>query len=180
MNLLRISSMSSDAEPLSFLAAPCIGLICDWSQWFDVSKPEEGGGDYETYSEINKHGHEICDHPENIECRAKNNPDLSLEELGQKVECNVTYGLICKNEEQDTSIWHLCYNYEIRVSCCEWQEIPCETPTTSPVTIRTTIPTSTATLPTKSTTSPPITTPATISQTTPSVTSPVTSASTGI
>ncbi|XP_035395118.1 mucin-2 [Cygnus atratus] len=158
--------------------SPCLGLICDWSQWFDVSKPEEGGGDYETYYEINKHGHEICNLPENIECRAKNKPDLSLEQLGQKVECNVTYGLICKNEEQDTSIWHLCYNYEIRVNCCEWQEIPCGTPTTSPVTIRTTVPTSTATPPTKSTTSPPITTPATISQTTPPVTSPVTSAST--
>uniref|UniRef100_U3IKI8 Mucin 2, oligomeric mucus/gel-forming n=1 Tax=Anas platyrhynchos platyrhynchos TaxID=8840 RepID=U3IKI8_ANAPP len=160
------STIITDAEPLSFLAAPCFGLICNWSQWFDVSKPEEGGGDYETYDEINKHGHEICDHPENIECRAKDNPDLSLEQLGQKVECNVTYGLICKNEEQVTSIWPLCYNYEIRVSCCEWKEIPCWPTTTSPVTIRTTIPTTTATLPTKSTTSPPITTPATISQTT--------------
>lgn len=55
---------------------------------------------------------------------------MSLEELGQKVECNVAYGLICKNDEQDVTMWPLCYNYEIRVNCCEWQEIPCGHTTT--------------------------------------------------
>uniref|UniRef100_A0A8V0ZYR2 Mucin 2, oligomeric mucus/gel-forming n=1 Tax=Gallus gallus TaxID=9031 RepID=A0A8V0ZYR2_CHICK len=118
---------NSDTEPMSFLAAPCLVLICDWSEWFDVSNPEEDGGDYETYDAIRiEHGNKICAAPENIECRAKDSPDKTLEELGQKVECNVTYGLICKNEEQDASIWHLCYNYEIRVNCCEWHEIPCD------------------------------------------------------
>uniref|UniRef100_A0A803XKC0 Mucin 2, oligomeric mucus/gel-forming n=1 Tax=Meleagris gallopavo TaxID=9103 RepID=A0A803XKC0_MELGA len=142
--------------------APCLGLICDWSEWFDVSNPEEDGGDYETYEEIRKeHGNKICAAPENIECRAKDSPDKTLEELGQKVECNVTYGLICKNEEQDASIWHLCYNYEIRVNCCEWHEFPCETastpssiPTASSVTTGTTVPTTTI----RHTTAPPTTT----------------------
>uniref|UniRef100_A0A8C2YFS8 Mucin 2, oligomeric mucus/gel-forming n=1 Tax=Coturnix japonica TaxID=93934 RepID=A0A8C2YFS8_COTJA len=127
--------------------SPCLGLICDWSEWFDVSNPEEDGGDYETYDAIRiEHGNKICTAPENIECRAKDSPDKTLEELGQKVECNVTYGLICKNEEQDASIWHLCYNYEIRVNCCEWHEVPCvtastpsSTPTASSVTTGTTV-----------------------------------------
>lgn len=73
---------------------------------------------------------------------------MSIEELGQKVECDVKYGLICKNDEQDVTMWQLCYNYEIRVNCCEWQEIPCESGFT-------TIPTSTTTsttIPTTSTT----------------------------
>uniref|UniRef100_A0A8C2YFR7 Mucin 2, oligomeric mucus/gel-forming n=1 Tax=Coturnix japonica TaxID=93934 RepID=A0A8C2YFR7_COTJA len=147
INLLKMSSVSSDTERLSFLAAPCLGLICDWSEWFDVSNPEEDGGDYETYDAIRiEHGNKICTAPENIECRAKDSPDKTLEELGQKVECNVTYGLICKNEEQDASIWHLCYNYEIRVNCCEWHEVPCvtastpsSTPTASSVTTGTTV-----------------------------------------
>ncbi|XP_072194944.1 mucin-2 [Excalfactoria chinensis] len=164
---------------------PCLQLICDWSEWFDVSNPEEDGGDYETYDAIRiEHGNKICTAPENIECRAKDSPDKTLEELGQKVECNVTYGLICKNEEQDASIWHLCYNYEIRVNCCEWHEGPCgtastpsSTPTASSVTTGTTVPTTTTQQSTTITTIPTPTT-TTTSQPTSSVTTPVTSAST--
>ncbi|XP_009978300.1 PREDICTED: mucin-2-like, partial [Tauraco erythrolophus] len=161
---------------------PCFGLICNWTEWFDVSKPDEDDGDYETYDEIRKeYGNKICEAPENIECRAKDNPYVSLEELGQKVECNVTYGLICKNEEQDTSIWQLCYNYEIRVNCCEWREISCETtstpsptPTATSTTTSTTVPiTTTVRLSTAITTTPTPT--ATItSELTPSVSTPVT------
>uniref|UniRef100_A0A8C0UI40 Mucin 2, oligomeric mucus/gel-forming n=1 Tax=Cyanistes caeruleus TaxID=156563 RepID=A0A8C0UI40_CYACU len=152
---------------LSFAAAPCFGLICDWTEWFDVSKPEEGGGDYETYDEIRKHGYKICTAPEEIECRAKDKPDVSLDDLGQKVECNVKYGLFCKNDEQDVTMWPLCYNYEIRVNCCEWQEIPCGstiTPTISQAstTTKTTIPTTTTSTeiitPTTTTTTPTTTT----------------------
>uniref|UniRef100_A0A663M7D3 Mucin 2, oligomeric mucus/gel-forming n=1 Tax=Athene cunicularia TaxID=194338 RepID=A0A663M7D3_ATHCN len=170
-NLLRMWSLSSDAESLSFLSAPCFGLICNWTEWFDVSKPEEDGGDYETYDAIrNEHGDKICEAPEKIECRAKEKPDVSLEELGQKVECNVTYGLICKNEEQDPTMWQLCYNYEIRVNCCDLCCVPdipeCITSTT----------TSTTTAPPSSTTSTVSSTP--VSTTTPTPTPPETPSST--
>ncbi|XP_048806082.1 mucin-2 isoform X2 [Lagopus muta] len=178
-----ITTIVTTSPPVT--TTPCLGLICDWSEWFDVSNPEEDGGDYETYEEIRKeHGNKICTAPENIECRAKDSPDKTLEELGQKVECNVTYGLICKNEEQDSSIWHLCYNYEIRVNCCEWHEIPCgtastpsSTPTASSVTTGTTVPTTTTRQSTTITTTPTPTA-TTTSQPTSSVTTPVTSAST--
>ncbi|XP_031969068.1 mucin-2 [Corvus moneduloides] len=164
---------------------PCFGLICDWTEWFDVSKPEEGGGDYETYDEIRNHGNKICTAPEQIECRAKDKPDVSLDDLGQKVECNVTYGLICKNDEQDVTMWQLCYNYEIRVNCCEWQEIPCG-PTITPTvphtpastTTKTTVPTTTTTRTSTEITTPPVHIHSTTSEHTPSVPSPVTSTST--
>ncbi|XP_052666587.1 mucin-2 [Harpia harpyja] len=164
---------------------PCFGLICNWTQWFDVSKPEEDGGDYETYDAIRKeHGNKICEAPEDIECRAKDNPDMSLEELGQKVECNVTYGLICKNEEQDATMWQLCYNYEIRVNCCEWSEISCETtstlsptPTATSTTTSTTVPITTTVRQSTAITTMPIPTPTITSEFTPSVTTPVTSTS---
>ncbi|KAM9605089.1 mucin-2 isoform 4-T4 [Morphnus guianensis] len=164
---------------------PCFGLICNWTQWFDVSKPEEDGGDYETYDAIRKeHGNKICEAPEDIECRAKDNPDMSLEELGQKVECNVTYGLICKNEEQDATMWQLCYNYEIRVNCCEWSEISCETtstlsptPTATSTTTSTTVPITTIVRQSTAITTMPIPTPTITSEFTPSVTTPVTSTS---
>uniref|UniRef100_A0A8U8B3S5 Uncharacterized protein n=1 Tax=Geospiza parvula TaxID=87175 RepID=A0A8U8B3S5_GEOPR len=138
--------------------APCIvtELICDWTEWFDVSKPEESGGDYETYDEIRKHGNKICTAPEKIECRAKDKPDVSLEELGQKVECNVTYGLICKNDEQDVTMWPLCYNYEIRVNCCDVCCTP-NKPECLPIPSTTSTTTSTAS-PTTNSVSPPIST----------------------
>ncbi|XP_041337051.1 mucin-2 [Pyrgilauda ruficollis] len=159
--LTTTTAVSTASRPVT--TTPCVvtELICDWTEWFDVSKPEEGGGDYETYDEIRKHGNKICTAPEKIECRAKDKPDVSLEELGQKVECNVKYGLICKNDEQDVTMWPLCYNYEIRVNCCEWQEVPCG-PTVTPTiastatTTKTTIGSTTTTRTTTEITTTPI------------------------
>lgn len=173
MDSLSMLAGSSGADSLPFLAAPCLELVCDWTEWFDVSNPEVDGGDYETYEAIRKkHGDKVCEAPEKIQCRAENMPDVSLEELGQKVECNVTYGLICRNEEQDVTMWELCYNYEIRVNCCKWQETSCETK-----------PTSTPTTATASTTVPTITTttrPTTTTKPTPTVSTPRPSTSSGI
>ncbi|XP_050191777.1 mucin-2 [Myiozetetes cayanensis] len=174
------TTVTTTSHPVT--TTPCLGLICDWTEWFDVSNPEKDGGDYETYDEIRKHGYKICEAPEKIECRAEDKPDVSLEELGQKVQCDVTYGLICKNEEQDVTMWQLCYNYEIRVNCCEWQEIPCETTptpstpqTATSTTTKTTVPlTTTSRIPTEITTSP-IHITSTTSEPTPSVSTPVTS-----
>ncbi|XP_027498053.1 mucin-2, partial [Corapipo altera] len=177
------TTVTTTSHPVT--TTPCFGLICDWTEWFDVSNPEKDGGDYETYDEIRKHGYKICEAPEKIECRAEDKPDVSLEELGQKVQCNVSYGLICKNEEQDVTMWQLCYNYEIRVNCCEWQEIPCEiTPTPSTpqtatsTTTKTTVPlTTTSRIPTEITTSPTHIA-STTSSSTPSTASPSTKSTT--
>ncbi|XP_027530012.1 mucin-2 [Neopelma chrysocephalum] len=174
------TTVTTTSHPVT--TTPCFGLICDWTEWFDVSNPEKDGGDYETYDEIRKHGYKICEAPEKIECRAEDKPDVSLEELGQKVQCNVSYGLICKNEEQDVTMWQLCYNYEIRVNCCEWQEIPCEvTPTpstprtTTSTTTKTSVPlTTTSRIPTEIITSTTHIA-STTSELTPSVSTPVTS-----
>ncbi|XP_039584366.1 mucin-2 isoform X1 [Passer montanus] len=175
--LTTTTTVSTTSHPVT--TTPCIltELICDWTEWFDVSKPEEGGGDYETYDEIRKHGNKICTAPEKIECRAKDKPDVSLEELGQKVECNVKYGLICKNDEQDVTMWPLCYNYEIRVNCCEWQEVPCG-PTVTPTipstatTTQTTISSTTTTRTTTEITTMPIHIHSTTSPTPPTPSTP--------
>ncbi|PIO12611.1 hypothetical protein AB205_0133700, partial [Aquarana catesbeiana] len=91
---------------------------CQWSQWFDVSFPNmDKNGDFETYEEIKKSGFQICEEPSEIQCRSADLPDISLEELQQNVQCNVSYGLVCQNEDQ-TGPFPYCYNYEIRVLCC--------------------------------------------------------------
>ncbi|XP_077137734.1 mucin-5B-like [Ranitomeya variabilis] len=63
---------------------------CKWSDWYDVDYPTYGSenGDFETFDNIRKKGFNICDAPQNVECRAKAFPDDSLEELGQQSTIN--------------------------------------------------------------------------------------------
>ncbi|XP_074193049.1 mucin-5AC [Rhinolophus sinicus] len=109
---------------------------CTWTNWFDVDFPSPGphGGDLETYSNIVRSGERICRRPEyitHLECRAENHPDVSIERLGQVVECNPDVGLVCHNRDQ-TGKFQMCLNYEVRVLCCEPRE---GCPTFQPVTV---------------------------------------------
>uniref|UniRef100_A0A8C5YE09 Mucin-5B n=1 Tax=Microcebus murinus TaxID=30608 RepID=A0A8C5YE09_MICMU len=92
---------------------------CQWTQWFDEDYPksERAGGDIESYDKIRGAGRDICERPQDIQCQAENFPNWTLEQVGQKVHCNVRFGLVCWNHEQD-GIFKMCYNYKIRVLCC--------------------------------------------------------------
>ncbi|KAM5186088.1 mucin-5AC-like [Callospermophilus lateralis] len=108
---------------------------CTWTKWFDVDFPDPGphGGDTETYSNILSKGERICLQPEDItrlECRAENHPEVSIEALGQVVQCEPHMGLVCRNQEQQGPLG-MCLNYEVRVLCCH---IPDGCQTTVPVT----------------------------------------------
>eukprot|EP00069_Balaena_mysticetus_P005820 bmy_05002T0 len=108
------------------------GLCCFWSDWINDDHPRIGsdGGDRETFNRV-------CRAPRDIECRVAIEPHLSWEELGQEAQCNVSFGFICKNEDQfRNGPFGVCYDYEIRVYCCLLMD---ECPTT-PVTIPTTTP----------------------------------------
>ncbi|XP_036717285.1 mucin-5AC [Balaenoptera musculus] len=99
---------------------------CTWTKWFDVDFPSPGphGGDFETYSNIVRRGEKICHRPEHIsalECRAENHPDVSIQTLGQVVQCSPEVGLVCRNQDQKGK-FRMCFNYEVRVLCCEPQE----------------------------------------------------------
>ncbi|XP_070621293.1 mucin-2 [Erythrolamprus reginae] len=151
----------------------CIDQECKWSGWISVTKPQIGpdGGDNETYENIKLHNISICDKPENISCRAKNFEGWSFEDLQQKVTCDVSIGLICKNKDQvpgPAIPAPVCLDYEINV-CCPVECFP-TTPQSTTTTITTTpsTPTPTPTPTTPSTTE--ITT--TIITTTPSTTTP--------
>ncbi|KAM9149379.1 mucin-5AC-like [Pangshura tecta] len=151
---------------------------CTWSKWFDVDFPSSGPkeGDIETYNNIRAAGQIICKKPANIECRAENHPDMSIDEVGQIVQCDVNFGLMCKNEDQ-IGKFKMCLNYEIRVLCCE-ENLNCPTPTTSiaTTTIRTppTTVTKTTTEVTTSTQPPGTETPGTTTSETPPITTPKT------
>ncbi|MBR1425188.1 prepilin-type N-terminal cleavage/methylation domain-containing protein [bacterium] len=90
-----------------------------WSEWFDSNIPYyPDDDDIETYDKIRALGGQICDKPKDIECRAEAYPDLTIEEIGQKVTCDVNTGLICRGSEQ-IGVFRSCFNYTIRVLCEE-------------------------------------------------------------
>uniref|UniRef100_A0A8C0KYP9 Mucin 5AC, oligomeric mucus/gel-forming n=1 Tax=Canis lupus dingo TaxID=286419 RepID=A0A8C0KYP9_CANLU len=122
---------------------------CTWTKWFDVDFPSPGphGGDAETFCNIKKRGEKICRRPEYIaqlECRAESHPEVSIDKLGQVVQCNVTKGLVCRNRDQKGNVG-MCLNYEVRVLCCETPEgFPTTSSTTVPTTSPTSVPTTTS------------------------------------
>ncbi|XP_026945697.1 mucin-5B-like [Sagmatias obliquidens] len=129
---------------------------CQWTEWFDEDYPksEEAGGDVESYDKIRRAGGAVCEQPQGIECQAENFPNVRLEELNQRVHCDVSFGLVCRNDEQ-VGLFKMCYNYKIRVLCCGYSHCGEPTPPTTTATA------STATAPTASTATATATTAAT-------------------
>ncbi|CAM5149636.1 unnamed protein product [Natator depressus] len=193
-------------------STPCTPMYeyCWWSSWISVSVPEYGEdkGDDETYDKIRAwNASAICEKPRNISCRAQKLPNVPIEDLGQKVQCDVSTGLTCNNKDQVASLIPICYNYEISVYCCSLV-CPTTTPTTptttesstptasttteSPTTTLTT--TTTSTIPTSTTTTkiststamttsettPPTTTTTTTETTTSETTTPTTTTTTTV
>ncbi|XP_059330862.1 mucin-5AC-like [Ammospiza nelsoni] len=175
-----LSSTTTKTKPYS-PTTPCEPEVCTWSEWFDVDFPSSGPsqGDFETYQHIRAAGKQVCRQPKEIECRAEDYPDVAIQQVGQVVQCDVHFGLVCKNEDQ-TGKFKMCLNYKIRVLCCT-PNYNCSLPTvpvitTSPTTSTTTtsIPSSTTTV-TTSTSTPYIST-----TTSPTSTEIITSTSTTI
>ncbi|XP_074697979.1 mucin-5AC [Strix aluco] len=129
---------------------PCEIEICSWSEWFDVDFPSSGPnqGDFETYQHIRAAGKEICKHPKEIECRAEDYPDVSIQQVGQVVQCDVHFGLVCKNEDQ-AGKFKMCLNYKIRVLCCtpNYTTSPTPTPTVTSTGVTSTTTTTQSTTP---------------------------------
>uniref|UniRef100_A0A803W3K7 Mucin 5AC, oligomeric mucus/gel-forming n=1 Tax=Ficedula albicollis TaxID=59894 RepID=A0A803W3K7_FICAL len=149
------SSPAKALQPINVspTTSVCVHEVCQWSEWYDGSLQTPGydGGDFETFDDLRGKGYEICQAPKAVECRAEKFPDIPLKDLGQKVECSTTRGLICYNKDQIST---MCNNYEIRILCCVF--VPCSstTPlrTSTPVTTPTPKETSTETISTTTST----------------------------
>ncbi|XP_040607306.1 mucin-5B [Mesocricetus auratus] len=125
---LASHATSGSAPTVSPVSTVCVHEVCHWSIWYDESYPEPGmtGGDFETFENLRQKGHQVCQTPAAIECRAEKFPSMDLQKLGQKVNCDSSWGLKCLNSEQSPPI---CYNYEMRVLCCDY--VPCTSSLTS-------------------------------------------------
>ncbi|KAM4618056.1 mucin-5AC-like [Discoglossus pictus] len=137
------TTTSSQTTTPSITTVTTVCAHCNWTDWYDVSYPNFGTdkGDFETFRNIKDKGFYVCDAPRNAECRAKEFPDVKLEDLGQDVTCSKDIGLICYNRNN----FPVCYNYQIRIECCDAYE-ECSTPATPtntpPTTLSTVISTS--------------------------------------
>ncbi|XP_041337050.1 mucin-5AC [Pyrgilauda ruficollis] len=171
------STPPTTTSTVSPTTSVCVHEVCKWSEWYDGSLQTPGydGGDFETFDDLRAKGYEVCQAPKAVECRAEKFPDIPLKDLGQKVECSTTQGLICYNKEQIST---MCNNYEIRILCCVF--VPCSSmpfSTSTPVTPPTPTETSTETtysVTTESTTLIPSPTEETTITTTPVTTPPST------
>uniref|UniRef100_A0A672NWX5 Mucin 5.1, oligomeric mucus/gel-forming n=1 Tax=Sinocyclocheilus grahami TaxID=75366 RepID=A0A672NWX5_SINGR len=145
----------------------------------ETSPTTPAGFETESIDELRNSGKIICQSPEVIECRAVNYPQKSLQDLGQTLYCNTSFGLSCSNEDNSNGMPPLCYNYEIRLKCCE-PDYQCTPTTTSPSTLTSTTSTTTVTpTPTTVTITPTSTeTPSTITSTTTTTTGTSTPTST--
>ncbi|XP_063254277.1 mucin-5AC-like [Prinia subflava] len=138
------STPPTTTSTVSPTTSVCVHEVCEWSEWYDGSLQTPGydGGDFETFDELRAKGYAVCKAPRAVECRAEKFPDIPLKDLGQKVECSTTQGLICYNKDQIST---MCNNYEIRIYCCVF--VPCSstTPFSTSTPVTTTTPTETST-----------------------------------
>jgi len=87
----------------------CDGKAHSWTQWFDLDTPE-GDGDLELFTLLDSQ--QTCRLESKLtEVRAESG--LSVEEAGQHVHANESYGFMCLNKENEGG----CVNYQIR-QCC--------------------------------------------------------------
>ncbi|CAN2390646.1 hypothetical protein PRIEUP_LOCUS683 [Pristimantis euphronides] len=96
---------------------------CYWTEWVDVNHPtsDRTGGDIENHDEATAHGIPVCRHKsdiQDIKCRASSYSGVPIEDLPQKVTCNVKEGFICKNQDNPGE-HNMCMNFEVQFFCCE-------------------------------------------------------------
>uniref|UniRef100_A0A3P9H295 Mucin-2-like n=1 Tax=Oryzias latipes TaxID=8090 RepID=A0A3P9H295_ORYLA len=137
---------------------------CEWSEWYNVHNATTDKNDWETYENISNSGLQICHDPMLIDCRSADSPDMDfddfIEETKQTVECDISFGLICKKENQPLRPGK-CFDYKIRVCC----PVSICQPTASTLTTLESTTTTTTTVRTTTTPESPTTTVATTTPT---------------
>ncbi|KAF3832251.1 hypothetical protein F7725_025916 [Dissostichus mawsoni] len=127
MPIISTSTASQSSATFVFTTTPVTVPCnpCEWSPWYDTSFPTLGtpGGDRETYDKIREAGHKICAKPSEIQCRAEKFPNVSIDSVGQVVQCDLAKGLRCRNEDQSGPL-ALCFNYQVRLLCCDYSACP--------------------------------------------------------
>nr|XP_021333305.1 mucin-5AC-like [Danio rerio] len=133
-----IDSPSSTMKTSTLISTS--GCNCHWSDWSDHGGSTTGpdGGEVISIESIIKSSSSTCSAIKEIQCRAKRYPGVPLSQLGQDVKCNIIDGLVCLNKHQ--GLTQQCYDYDIRVLCCDenCDNITTQTFSTAPTTLSST------------------------------------------
>uniref|UniRef100_A0A670XQ39 VWFD domain-containing protein n=1 Tax=Pseudonaja textilis TaxID=8673 RepID=A0A670XQ39_PSETE len=117
-------STLSSMQPISTSCPP----KCQWTQWFDDHNPKTNpDGDFERFEDLRARGL-VCEHPQDIECQAKDYAHTRNPAPDQNIHCNVKVGLVCNHSEQ-TKKPYKCLNYQVKFLCCDYSH--CQPLTTS-------------------------------------------------
>uniref|UniRef100_T1JAC2 Hemocytin n=1 Tax=Strigamia maritima TaxID=126957 RepID=T1JAC2_STRMM len=91
----------------------------EYGSWINIKKPQVTDGDYESIDEIIENSR-FCTNPIEIECR-DSVTKIDYQQTGQKMQCDLTHGLDCKNRDQGKGQY--CYDYEVRIVCYTCPEV---------------------------------------------------------
>ena len=127
-------------NPFLFLACvPKYEEVCTWTDWLDDevdgAKVTDIPYEYELISDLRKL-YSFCELPTDIICVVKTRRNESSEWAGQRSSCTKSDGFRCIHSDQ--SFPPFCFDYEIRLKCCEIVHVGCETTTAAPTTLPTT------------------------------------------
>ncbi|CAH1271803.1 MUC5AC [Branchiostoma lanceolatum] len=148
---------TTSGVPTESTIHPC----CEWSDWMNSDNIIDTS-DNETYHHLRDHYYSFCWEPEAIQCRTvdvnSEGQHLDVAQAGQVgVVCDASVGLLCLGELQLDTPQKVCFDYEVRVLCCDLCTTTGPTEATTPPVGPTTtpgLPTTTPGLPT-TTTCPP-------------------------
>ncbi|XP_035684622.1 mucin-2-like isoform X2 [Branchiostoma floridae] len=98
---------------------PC----CEWSEWMNSDNIIDTT-DNETYPHLREHYYSFCQQPDAIQCRTvdvnSEGQHLNVAQAGQVgVVCDASVGLLCLGELQLNTYIPVCFDYEVRVLCCD-------------------------------------------------------------
>ncbi|XP_078605220.1 uncharacterized protein LOC144878481 isoform X2 [Branchiostoma floridae x Branchiostoma japonicum] len=98
---------------------PC----CEWSEWMNSDNIIDTT-DNETYPHLREHYYSFCQQPDAIQCRTvdtnSEGQHLDVAQAGQVgVVCDASVGLLCLGELQLDTHVPVCFDYEVRVLCCD-------------------------------------------------------------
>ncbi|XP_066294936.1 mucin-2-like isoform X2 [Branchiostoma lanceolatum] len=153
----REVTTTTSGVPTESTIHPC----CEWSDWMNSDNIIDTS-DNETYHHLRDHYYSFCLEPEAIQCRTvdvnSEGQHLDVAQAGQVgVVCDASVGLLCLGELQLDTPQKVCFDYEVRVLCCDLCTTTGPTEATTPPVGPTTtpgLPTTTPGLPT-TTTCPP-------------------------
>ncbi|XP_038045146.1 mucin-5AC-like [Patiria miniata] len=130
--------------PHTTACVPRYERVCTWTDWLDDEvdgkKVVDFNYEFELIDDL-RQLYDICETPSDIRCAMKSNKDIPSSSTGQQVNCSRVDGLRCFHADHADLFPSRCFDYVIRLECC--QDVPYGCELTTPLPSTTVAPTNT-------------------------------------